>query len=90
MIARPQHVWVDPTARWGVDTARPGLLAWWERMENGSWWAFVGWAEVGARAHGGSPRWKVGWMPAGCVRKVDGPKPPLDVSWVKPVNGVPT
>lgn len=89
MVPRMQHAWVDPTARWGIDSARPGLLMMWQKREDG-WHAFVGWAEVGARAHGGSPRWKVDWLPAACVKPVEGSQPPTDFSWVKPVNGVST
>lgn len=85
----PGHCWVDVTARWGIDTVSPGLLQSWERREDG-WWALVGWAERGARAHGGSPRWKVQMVHESCLRPVDGPEPPTDFSWVKPVNGVPT
>ncbi|MDF9717878.1 hypothetical protein [Nocardioides sp. ChNu-99] len=92
MAAGFGHVWVDPTARWGIDTARVGLLMTWRRDErDGSWWGFCAWFNTSAPAHGGSPRMKLDWMHQSCLRPVDASgKPPLDLSWVKPVKGVPT
>ncbi|MDF9715847.1 hypothetical protein [Nocardioides sp. ChNu-99] len=85
MVPRMQHAWVDPTARWGIDTARHGLLMMWDHRADG-WYGFVLWVEVGARAHGGSPRSKLDWLPAACIRAVDGPTAPTDFSWVKPMG----
>ncbi|MDT9594123.1 hypothetical protein RDV89_13655 [Nocardioides zeae] len=74
--ARVQHVWVDITGHWVHP--QPGVLMMWRRRhgKRPGWEAFVVTVDATARAHGGSPNARIGWVDAAHVRPTAGPSAP--------------
>lgn len=76
MIPRAEHVYVLDHGGLG-DSQRTGLLVGWEQRDDGTWWAWVITAQVGAQDSG--PYINQAWVPAEWVTRRDGSDPPATV-----------